>query len=220
MEFLKELFTEPLSYEAFQKAVAEKGIKLADMSKGEYVARDKFEKVNNELRDKKASFDTLNKEFETLKTNNASAEDYKAKFEQLQNAIDTKEKEEREAKEKAERDANILNRYNAVAVDKNGKPLEWTHEAIKTDYLHKFAKALEDSANEGKSDADIFKARTQDDGTAFKVPGAQMVYGGAGKAGGNGTITKEVFAKMGYKDRVKLYSENKQLYEDLNGGNE
>lgn len=220
MEFLKELFTEPLSYEAFQKAVAEKGIKLADMSKGEYVARDKFEKVNNELRDKKASFDTLNKEFETLKTNNASAEDYKAKFEQLQNAIDTKEKEEREAKEKAERDANILNRYNAVAVDKNGKPLEWVHEAIKDDYLHKFAKALEDSANEGKSDADIFKALTQDDGTAFKVPAAQMVYGGAGKAGGNGTITKEVFAKMGYKDRVKLYSENKQLYEDLNGGNE
>ena len=155
-----------------------------------------------------------------LKNNAKGGEDYKKLYENLKGDIEEKEKKEKEAKEKAERDANILNRYNAVAVDKNGKPLEWTHEAIKTDYLHKFAKALEDSANEGKSDADIFKALTQDDGTAFKVPAAQMVYGGAGKAGGNGTITKEVFAKMGYKDRVKLYSENKQLYEDLNGGNE
>ncbi len=155
-----------------------------------------------------------------LKYNAKDGEDYKKLYENLKGDIEKKEKEEKEAKEKAERDANILNRYNAVAVDKNGKPLEWTHEAIKTDYLHKFAKALEDSANAGKSDADIFKTLTQDDGTAFKVPAAQMVYGGAGKAGENGTITKEVFAKMGYKDRVKLYSENKQLYEDLNGGNE
>lgn len=155
-----------------------------------------------------------------LKNNAKDGEDYKKLYENLKDDIEEKEKKEKEAKEKAERDANILNRYNAAAVDKNGKPLEWVHEAIKDDYLHKFAKALEDSANAGKSDADIFKALTQDDGTAFKVPAAQMVYGGAGKAGGNGTITKEVFAKMGYKDRVKLYSENKQLYEDLNGGNE
>ncbi len=169
---------------------------------------------------KKTTLDTLNGELEKLRESSAGAEDYKSQLETLQKNIEEKEKKEREAKEKAERDANILNRYNAAAVDKNGKPLEWAHEAIKDDYLHKFAKALEDSANAGKSDADIFKALTQDDGTAFKVPAPQMVYGGAGKAGGNGTITKEVFAKMGYKDRVKLYSENKQLYEDLNGGNE
>lgn len=30
------------------------------------------------------------------------------------------------------------------------------------------------------------------------------------------TITKEMFAKMGYKERNKLYQENKELYEQLN----
>lgn len=31
----------------------------------------------------------------------------------------------------------------------------------------------------------------------------------------NNTITKEVFKKMGYQDRVKLYNENKELYSQL-----
>ena len=30
MEFLKELFSEPLTFEAFSEAIAEKGIKLAE----------------------------------------------------------------------------------------------------------------------------------------------------------------------------------------------
>lgn len=34
------------------------------------------------------------------------------------------------------------------------------------------------------------------------------------------TITKEQFAKMGYKERNKLYQENKELYDQLNGKGE
>ena len=34
------------------------------------------------------------------------------------------------------------------------------------------------------------------------------------------TITKEQFAAMGYRERADLYSENKQLYDELLGGNE
>ena len=32
---------------------------------------------------------------------------------------------------------------------------------------------------------------------------------------GNNQITKEVFDKMGYRERVKLYNENKELYDQL-----
>ena len=42
MEFLKELFAQPLSYDEFAKAVTEKGYKLADLSKGEYVSKGKL----------------------------------------------------------------------------------------------------------------------------------------------------------------------------------
>lgn len=38
-----------------------------------------------------------------------------------------------------------------------------------------------------------------------------------GKSGG---VTKEQFDKMGYSERVKLFTENKELYNQLTGGNE
>ena len=184
----------------FAEATDEQLKKIMDLN-GSDVEREKgkLSALEKELEDKKAAFDTLNGEFETLKASNASAEDYKAKFEKLQGDIAAKEKEEKEAKEKAEREENILNRYNAVAVDKDGKPLEWTHEAIKADYLHKFSEALNDKANEGKSDADIFSALTKEDGAAFKVPGAQTVFGGANNVSGPDLDDAKINAIMGLK---------------------
>lgn len=155
--------------------------------------------LKNEVAEKKTAFDNLNTEFEQLKAGNANAEDYKAKFEKLQDDIAEREKAAKEEKERAERETNILNRYNAVAVNKDGKPLEWTHDAIKADYLHKFTEALSDKANEGKSDADIFNALTKDDSTAFKVPGAQMVFGGASNIGGEDFDDAKINAIMGIK---------------------
>lgn len=182
----------------FAEATDEQLKKIMDLN-GSDVEREKgkLSALEKELNEKKAAFDTLNGEFETLKASNASAEDYKAKFDKLQEDIAAKEKEEREAKEKAEREENILNRYNAVAVDKDGKPLEWTHEVIKNDYLRKFLEALADKANEGKSDADIFSALTKEDGAAFKVPGAQTVFGGANNVSGPDLDDAKINAIMG-----------------------
>ena len=49
MDFLKELFAEPLSFEAFQKAVQDKGIKLADLSTGKYADVDKLTKKRRDF---------------------------------------------------------------------------------------------------------------------------------------------------------------------------
>lgn len=203
----------------FAEATDEQLQKIMDLNGSDIEKyKSKVTALETQVSENKTAFDKLNSELEQLKANNASAEDYKSKFEQLQADIAEKEKAAKEEKQKAEREENILNRYNAVAVGKDGKPLEWSHEAIKADYLHKFTEALNDSANEGKSDADIFYALTKDDGAAFKVPTAQTIYSGAGGTGG--TLTKKDFSKMGYKERVKLYNENQSLYETLNGGNE
>lgn len=131
-------------------------------TKGEYDA------LKSELDTAKETISTLTTEAETLKTNNANADEWKSKFETLQNDIAEKEKAAKEAAEKAEREANILNRYNSVCVDKDGNPLEWSHDAIKNAYLQKFTEALADETNTGKSDADIFHALTKDDAVAFK----------------------------------------------------
>ena len=45
------------------------------------------------------------------------------------------------------------------------------------------------------------------------IPFAKMDTTLQGRAGN--TITKEQFNKMGYKERLKLYNEDKELYEKL-----
>lgn len=182
----------------FAEATDEQLKKIMDLN-GSDVEREKgkLTALEAELNEKKQAFETLNSEIETLKSNNASAEDYKAKFEQLQNDIAEKEKAEKEAAEKAEREANIKARYEAAAVGKDGKPLQWRHEAIKNDYLRKFTEALDDKANEGKSDADIFNTLTKEDGAAFNTPSAQNVFGGAGTFGGNDLDEAKINAIMG-----------------------
>lgn len=178
MEFLKELFTEPLSYEGFEKAVNAKGFKLADLSGGEYVSKDKFDKANNELKVVKETLTTVTTELDGLKANNASAEEWRQKYETLQHDVSEKERIAKEEAAAAEKEANLQARYEAVTVSKDGKPLEWTHNAIKDAYFTKFAAAVEDKANMGKSDADIFHELTKDDATAFKGAQAVTLLGG------------------------------------------
>ena len=157
----------------------------ADINK----AKGEYDALKSELDTEKKTISTMTEELQSLKASNATAEDWKAKFEQLQKDNAEKEKQAKEEREKAEREENIKNRYNAVCVDKDGNPLEWSHEAIKADYLRKFGEAIADSANTGKSDADIFHALTKDDAAAFKtiqpqvnLPGANPIGGGSDDA--------------------------------------
>jgi hypothetical protein len=126
-----------------------------------------------DLKESKEAFEHLNTELDELKKNNASADDWKAKFEALQAENIAKEKQaevDRIAKEKSD---NILNRFNGVVGDK-----KFTHEAVKADYLKKFSEALEHKDYEGKSDEDIFHALTKDDASAFVGVQAVQLVGG------------------------------------------
>ena len=179
-------------------------------TKGEY------DTLKGELDTAKGTISTMTTELQGLKDSNANADEWKSKFETLQNDIAEKEKAANEATAKAEREANIANRYSSVCVDKDGNPLEWSHDAIKTAYLQKFNEAISDETNTGKSDADIFHELTKDDAVAFKGVQPQVQLRGGSPIGGEG-LTKETFAKMAYADRTKLYTENPTLYNELKG---
>lgn len=203
----------------FSEATDEQLKKVMDLNGADVEKlKGKVTALEAENKEKKSAFDKLNNEFEVLKSSNAAAEDYKTKFETLKADIDRKEAAAKEERKKAEREADILNRYEAAAVDKNGNPLKWRHDAIKADYLKKFGEAVSDKANTGKSDADIFHGLIKDDTDAVSVPQPVVRLKGANPV--TGEISKESFAKMGYKDRVKLYNENPTLYNELTGGNE
>ncbi len=129
-----------------------------------------------EVKEKKEALDNLSTEFNVLKETNATAEDYKAKFEALQNENAEKEKKaeaDRVAKEKAER---IASRFNTVVGDK-----KFSHDAIKEAYLKKFTEALESKDFDGKSDTDILHELTKDDAAAFTGVTAVKLAGGNAK---------------------------------------
>lgn len=125
-------------------------------------AKSKVTALEAELNEKKADFEKLNTEFEALKTSNASAEDWKAKFEALQAENVAKEKQAEADRILKEKQDNIESRFSAVMGDK-----KFNHEAIKADYLKRFGDAIESKEFEGKSDADIFHSLTKDDAAAF-----------------------------------------------------
>ena len=108
MEFLKELFTEPLTFEAFSKAVNEKGYKLANLSGGEYVDKKKLTDALFKNKELTEQLSTMSGEMQELKDKGATAEDYKSKFEQLKADIERKEEDPKTAAADKELTEKIL----------------------------------------------------------------------------------------------------------------
>ncbi|MBO5944450.1 MAG: hypothetical protein J6Q50_04030, partial [Clostridia bacterium] len=143
------------------------------------------------------------------KTANASGEDWKAKFEALQAENVAKEKQAEADRILAEKNADIEKRFAECVGDK-----KFSHDAIKADYLKKFADALESEEYKGKGDVDIFHALTKDDATAFTGVTAVKLQGGTpqGVGGKQYTSKAEIMAIKNYDERVQAIANNKQLF--------
>jgi FtsZ-binding cell division protein ZapB len=165
--------------------------------------------LETELKEKKEAFDNLNTEFETLKTSNASGEEWQKKYEALKADIDAKEKQAEAERIVKEKQDVILKRFDAVM---NGK--EFNHDAIKAEYLKRFGEAIELDENKAKSDADIFHELTKDDASAFKGVTAVRLAGGTNRNIG-GTVYNSKADIMKIKDataRQKAIEENPTLF--------
>lgn len=177
-------------------------------------AKSKVTALEAELKDKKADFDKLNSEFEALKTSNASGEDWKAKFEALQAENVAKEKQAEADRILAEKNADIERRFSECVGDK-----EFSHEAIKSEYLKKFSDALDSEEYKGKGDSDIFHALTKDDSAAFTGVTAVKLAGGRpqGIIGSSKYNTREEIYKI--KDSATRQAEmlaHPHLFPEIN----
>lgn len=182
MEFLRELFSEPLSFEAFQKAVQEKGIKLADLSSGKYVDQDKFLKATSDLKTAKETIGTLTGELQNLKDSNASAEDWKKKFEDLTADIEAKE----EAAKKEAEDKALTDAITASFGEK-----KFTSDYVRNGIIADMKVEIAKPENKGKGYAELFEAITKDKEGIFANPNPPADMTGMGKVDtGNGDIDK------------------------------
>ena len=164
-----------------------------------------------DIKDKKDAFDKLNTEFESLKSSNAGAEEYKSKYEALVAENAAKEKQAEADRILAEKNENIKNRFSTVLGEK-----KFNHEAIKAEYLKKFTEALDLKENQGRSDADIFHELTKDDGAAFTGVTTVRLAGGTQRSSSKYNSKEEIMSiKNGATRRAEMMA-NPQFFPELN----
>ena len=191
-----------------EKEVAEKI--FAERSKETEADKAKREKLETELKEKKESLDNLSKEFEDLKSSNASAEEYKTKYEALVADNEAKAKQAEADRILAEETENINKRFEAVVGEK-----KFSHNAIKADYLKKFGEAIELEENKSLSDEQVFHNLIKDDATAFTGVTAVKLAGGR-PSGTSGKTREEIMAiKDGNTRRAEMLA-NAHLFPELN----
>ena len=163
-------------------------INTADIgkAKGELeTVRADLEKANGTLREYETTIADMKKSAE-------GNEDFKKKFEDLEQRIaDEKAEAERKAKEEAE-EAEYSNRFKTVVGEQ-----KWRDELTEKAVYAEFKTALQDETNKGKGDKDILAALTQDKEYFAKDPARVPAFSrGTGFAGG-GVDDAAVRAAMG-----------------------
>ena len=144
-------------------------------------------RAKGELESVRADLEKANgtlKEYETtiadLKKSAEGNEDFKKKFEDLEQRIaDEKAEAEKKAKEEAE-EAEYSNRFKTVVGEQ-----KWRDALTEKAVYAEFKTALQDEANKGKGDKDILAALTQDKEYFAKDPARVPAFSrGTGFAGG------------------------------------
>lgn len=158
-EFLKGLGIED---DAIAKIMAENG---KDIEKEKAKAADlnsKLEEANKKVSSYEATISELKKSAE-------GNEDFKKKFEDLEQKIaEERAAAEKKAKEEAE-EADFSNRFKTVVGEQ-----KWRDELTEKAVYSEFKTALKNEANKGKGDKDILEALTKDKGyfsDPSKTPG-------------------------------------------------
>lgn len=98
---------------------------------------------------------------------------------------------------------NALSKYKAKDTSILSKMLDM--EKVKYNDKFEIVEGLEEQINSIKESHDYL----------FDSDKPLPTFTGDIKQPGKTQITKEIFNKMGYQDRVKLYNENKELYDQL-----
>lgn len=144
-------------------------------------------RAKGELETVRADLEKANgtlKEYETtiadMKKSAEGNEDFKKKFEDLEQRIaDEKAEAEKKAKEEAE-EAEYSNRFKTVVGEQ-----KWRDALTEKAVYAEFKTALQDEANKGKGDKDILAALTQDKEYFAKDPARVPAFSrGTGFAGG------------------------------------
>lgn len=219
MEFLKAILGEELYNQFISKinefnedeANKDKQIKLANLTDGAYVSKDKYTSLETDLSGKDAELIKANNLIEELKKSTGKDEGLQQKITDYESEIETLKQENADLKTE-----NAL-KFALVAAG-----------AVDVDYLVFKAKEKgevelgDDGKIKGEDDL-ISGLKTQhpamfeaSDGNQQQNGNRRVLENNLPKGDKNKTVTKEQFLKMGYNERMKLKQENPELFKQLN----
>ena len=127
------------------------------------------ESVQKDLNAANAALKTANDTIESLKAEDVDG--MKKKIADYEKADEDRRQAEKAAQERAE----LEERFNVASGDR-----KYIHEMVREGVMNDFGKALQDKANRGKSDREIFDALTQDKGYFASMNPDKGTMGGIG----------------------------------------
>ena len=197
---LKEILGEEL-YSQVADKLGDK--KIAIVSDGNWIPKNKFDDVNTEKNNYKTQVDNLNQELGKLKKQLEDNQGATATIEDLQKQI--KEKEEEMTK---------VRKQNAIKLEvlkANPRDVADILPHLKDESIT----INEDGTVTGLKEQ--LEGLKENKGYLFKETEPTGTGGSLGNGGkGTGkTITKEEFEKMSYSEKVKLYNQDQELYREL-----
>lgn len=161
MDFTEIFNGESLTLEQFADRTS--GMKLADLSTGEYVAKGKYDAdVKKAREDLKTAKETIS----TLEANKGDTDALQAELDKYKQADEARQKAEQEAAAHAA----LVERFGKVKGDR-----EFSSKFAEAGLLEEFNKAISDPANTGKGDKELFDALTKDAAGLFKNPQQEPV---------------------------------------------
>ena len=159
MDFTSIFNGESLTLAQFNEKT--KGMKLADLSTGEYVAKGKDKEQKEEIESLKQQLAEKDEAISNLEKAKGDTAAIQAELDRYKQA----EAERAKAEKEAQMDA-ILTQTAESALE--GR--EFVNEYTRTHFLGELKKAIQDPANKGKKPADLFTAMTKDLDGIFRNP--------------------------------------------------
>ena len=203
MEFLRELFAQgALTFEQFTTAVNEKGFKLADLSQGQYVDKQKFDNKIEEAKNIQTQLDTANetiKGFTEKETTLKDVREKAAKYDEDMQAWE--EKYNNSVKDYALREALM------IAGARNPKAVAAVLDLSAAEFKEGKWEGLEDIITAHKETEDyMYKSEEQE-------PNPPPKFTKKASEGGKTMTVDEIMSISDSAERAQAIMENKNLFE-------
>lgn len=182
---------------------------MADYGKSLNDEKGKTTKVQGDLDNANAKIKTYETEIANLKSSSKDNEDWKSKFEELDNKLKGIEAENKRKAEDETLTNNIINAFG----DK-----KFTSDYAKNGLIADIKTELSKEENKGRGITDIMETLTKDKEGIFikeEQPKVKGAVPGEAKDKDNKGLTKEDFQKMGYMERIELKQNNPEMYKSL-----